>query len=169
MTVIKGLILYGSVPLLIAGSAALAAEQSAYGGKMSVTVVQQEMRPIDAAGHVIIAEVSKAKNVSTGRIAWMDGAEVVLSEVVDLDKGAGIAHGSGAHVKDGASMPFSYVSNIKTVMMDGKPVMTTEGTTTPLAKSPIRNVRQKCVFTSQTTAECEWWGDAARGPRSSSR
>jgi hypothetical protein len=158
---VKKIILFASLPMLFVG-AALAAGRPDYGGKMSLTVVKQEARPLDAAGHVVAAEVIKGTNVSTGRIAWMDGSDVLLSEIADLDKGNGTAHGVGSHVKDGVSMPFSYVDTVKTVMVDGGPLTTAEGPVTPLTKSPMKNVTVKCTFTSQTTLECEWRGDAIK-------
>jgi hypothetical protein len=154
-------ILFASLPLLVVGAAS-AAGRPDYAGKMSLTVVHQEARPLDAAGHVVAAEVLKGTNASTGRIAWMDGSDVVLSEVADLDKGNGTAHGIGSHLKDGVSMPFSYVDTVKTVMVDGRPLTTAEGPVSPLSKSPVKNVTVKCTFTSQTTLECEWRGDAVK-------
>lgn len=158
---VKKTILFASLPLLFVGVAS-AAGRPDYGGKMSLTVVTQEARPLDAAGHIVAAEVIKGTNVSKGRIAWMDGSDVLFSEVADLDKGNGTAHGVGSHVKDGVSMPFSYVNTIKTVMANGRPLTTAEGPVTPLTKSPMKNVTVKCTFTSQTTLECEWRGDAIR-------
>jgi hypothetical protein len=150
------------VPSLVAlTGAASAADRPDYGGKMSLTVVQQEARPLDAKGHVAVASIYKGTNVSIGRLPWMDGAEVLMTDVADLDRGNGVSHGSAFDIKDGATNGFTYVNAIKTVMVDGKPMTTVEGDVSK-PNGPMKDIHVKCAFTSQTALECEWTARAAR-------
>jgi hypothetical protein len=147
--------------LLALTGAASAADRPDYGGKMSLTVVQQEARPLDAKGHVAVASIYKGTNASIGRLPWMDGAEVLMTDVADLDRGNGVAHGAGFDLKDGAASDFTYVNAIKTVLVDGKPITTAEGEVSK-ADGPMKDIRVKCNFMSQTTLECEWTARAAK-------
>jgi hypothetical protein len=150
------------VPSLIAlAGAASAADRPDYGGKMSLTVVQQEARPLDAKGHVAVASIYKGTNVSIGRLPWMEGAEVLMADVADLDRGNGVSHGSAFDIKDGAASGFTYVNAIKTVVVDGKPMTTAQGEVSK-PDAPMKDIRVKCVFTSQTALECEWTARAAK-------
>lgn len=146
--------------------AASAGDRPDYGGKMSLTVIHQEATPLDAKGHVALATIYKGKQVSTGRLPWMDGADVVLTGVADLNQGNGVEHGSAFDLKDGASKAFTYVNEIKTVVVDGKPMTTADGKVSKASDAPMKDVRVHCLFTSQTTLDCEWTGraekDAAR-------
>jgi hypothetical protein len=157
----------GRVALAVAASltaltgAANAADRPDYGGKMSLAVVQQEARPLDAKGHVAVATIYKGTNASIGRLPWMEGADVLMSEVADLDHGNGVAHGSGFDIKDGAVSGYTFVNAIKTVMVDGKPMTTAEGEVSKL-DGPMKDIRVKCAFTSQTTLDCEWTAHAAK-------
>jgi hypothetical protein len=142
-----------------------AADRPDYGGKMSLTVVQQEARPLDAKGHVAVASIYKGTNASIGRLPWMDGAEVLMTDVADLDRGNGVAHGSGFDLKDGAASGYTYVNAIKTVLIDGKPMTTAEGEVSKPG-GPMKDIRVKCTFTSQTALDCEW---TARATKAASR
>ncbi len=141
--------------------AAGAADRPDYGGKMSLTVVQQEARPLDAKGHVAVASIYKGTNASIGRLPWMDGAEILMTDVADLDRGNGVAHGSGFDIKDGATSSYTFVNAIKTVLVDGKPMTTVEGEVSKPG-GPMKDIRVKCNFTSQTTLECEWTARATK-------
>jgi hypothetical protein len=142
--------------------AASAADQPDYGGKMSMTVVHQEAKPLDNKGRVAAASTYRGINASIGRIPWMDGAEVLMSDITDLAQGNGPAHGSGFHIKDGAAKAFTYVDDVKTTVVDGKPMTTVDGKVTNASDAPIKDIRVHCVFTSQTALECEWTGQAMK-------
>ncbi|MFQ5660985.1 MAG: hypothetical protein ACE5GZ_11200 [Gammaproteobacteria bacterium] len=59
-------------------------------GKFSQSYSKQEALPIpQAQGHVIMLTESQGSNSSTNGSAYMDGAKVVISEIVDLDRGNG--------------------------------------------------------------------------------
>jgi hypothetical protein len=162
---------HGRVALAVVASlvalvgAASAADRPDYGGKMSLTVVQQEAHPLDAKGHVAVASIYKGTNVSIGRLPWMEGADVLMTDVADLDRGNGVAHGSAFDIKDGAASGFTFVNAIKTVMVDGKPMTTVEGEVSK-PDAPMKDIRVKCAFTSQTTLECQW---TARASKAASR
>ncbi len=141
--------------------AACADDRPDYGGKMSLTVIQQEAHPLDANGHVAVASIYKGTNSSFGRLPWMDGADVLMTDVADLDRGNGVAHGSGFDIKGGATSDYTYVNAIKTVLVDGKPMTTVAGDVSKPG-GPMKDIRVKCTFTSQTTLECEWRGDAVK-------
>jgi hypothetical protein len=153
-----------AAPLFFAG-AACAGDRPDYGGKMSLTVTQQEARPLDAKGHVAVASIYKGTNASIGRLPWMDGADVLMTDVADLDRGNGVAHGSGFDLKDGSASGYTYVNTIKTTLVDGKPMTTVEGDVSKPG-GPMKDIRVKCAFTSQTTLECEW---TARATKAASR
>ncbi len=141
--------------------AAGAADRPDYGGKMSLHVVQQEARPLDAKGHVAVASIYKGTNASIGRLPWMDGAEILMTEVADLDRGNGVAHGSGFDLKDGAASGYTYVNAIKTVLVDGKPMTTVAGEVSKPG-GPMKDIRVNCTFISQTTLECQWTARATK-------
>ena len=145
--------------------AACADDRPDYGGKMSLTVVQQEAHPLDANGHVAVASIYKGTNASIGRLSWMDGADVLMTDVADLDRGNGVAHGSGFDIKGGATSPYTYVNTIKTTLVDGKPMTTVAGEVSKPG-GPMKDIRVKCTFTSQTALECEW---TARATKAASR
>jgi hypothetical protein len=147
-------------------NAACAAGQPDYGGKMSLTVVHQEAKPLDDKGHVAVASTYKGTNVSIGRLPWMDGADVLMADVADLTQGNGLAYGSGFDIKDGAAKAFTYVNAIKTKMVDGKPMTTADGKVAKASDIPMKNIRVHCAFTSQTTLDCEW---TARATKAASR
>ncbi len=150
-----------ALPLILAGAAG-AAGRPDYGGKMSLNVVQQEAHPLDAKGRVAVASVYKGTNTSIGRLPWMDGADVLMTDVADLDRGNGQAHGSGFDIKDGAAKGYTYVNKIKTVLVDGKPMTTADGIVTKIGAAPMKDIRVHCAFTSQTSLECEWRADATK-------
>ena len=149
------------LPLCLAGGAK-AAGGSDYGGKLSLTIVHQEAKPLDDKGHVVMATTYKGTNVSTGRQSWQDGADVVMVAYADLVQGNGASRGFGVDMKDGVAKPWSYVNKVKTVMVNGLPRITTEGEVTKLIPAPMRDIRSHCVFTSQTTLECEWSAQAIK-------
>ena len=141
--------------------AARADNRPDYGGKMSLTVIQQEAHPLDANGHVAVASIYKGTNASIGQLPWMDGADVLMTDVADLDRGSGVAHGSGFDIKGGATSSYTYVNTIKTTLVDGKPMTTVTGDVSK-PDGLMKDIRVKCTFTSQTTLECEWHGDAVK-------
>lgn len=142
--------------------AARAADRLDYGGKMSLTVVHQEAKPLDDKGHVATATVYKGTNSSTGRIAYMDGSDVFISDVADLAQGNGSALGSGMHIKDGVAKGWTVVDAIKTTIVDGKPMTTIDGKVSNASDAPLKDISVHCLFTSQTTMECDWTGRAMK-------
>lgn len=149
------------LPLCLAGSAKAAGSPD-YGGKLSLTIIHQEAKPLDDKGHVVMATTYKGTNVSTGRLSWLDGAEVLMVDYADLVQGNGASRGFGVDVKDGVTKPWSYVNKVKTVMVNGLPRTTSEGEVTKLSATPMKDIRSHCVFTSQTTLECEWSAQAMK-------
>lgn len=149
------------LPLCLAG-AANAAGRPDYGGKATLTIVHQEATPLDKKGHVVLTTIYKGTNVSTGRLPWMDGAEIMMADYADLIQGSGRSRGFGADVKGGVAKPWSYVSKLKTVMVDGRPRTTSEVVIRKLAAAPMKHIRSHCVFTSKTTMDCEWTATATK-------
>ena len=133
-----------------------AASAQDYAGKF--TVVAQEARPLDATGRVVLGTLYKGTNVSTGGTSYMDGAQVLLVDMSDAVKGNGPEHGVLTFIKDGVSNTSSYVGAVKIVEVDGKPVTTTESFT---PSSEPEDIWSKCVFSSQTQLDCEWWSGLA--------
>lgn len=147
--------LFAAAAVALGAGAASADDRPDYGGKMSLTVVQQEAHPLDANGHVVVASIYKGNNASIGRLPWMDGADVLMTDVADLDRGNGEAHGSGFDIKGGATSSYTYVNTIRTTLVDGKPMTTVAGDVSKPG-GPMNDIHVKCAFTSQTSLECEW-------------
>jgi hypothetical protein len=129
-----------------------AASASHYAGKF--TVVAKEARPVDA-GRVVLATLYKGTNVSTEGTSYVDGAQVLLVDISDAANGNAPEHGVLTFIKDGVSKTSSYVGAVQTELVDGKPVTTTESFVTPVSE-PV-DIWSKCVFSSQTRLDCEWW------------
>jgi hypothetical protein len=149
---VQKLIFFAGMPLAFI----CAASASDYAGKF--TVVAQEARP-DATGRVFLATLYKGTNVSTGGTSYMDGAQVLLTDMSDAVKGNGPERGVLTFIKDGEPKTNSYVDAVKTVLVNGKPVTTAESFVTPLSE-PV-DIWANCVFSSQTRLDCEWWSGLA--------
>ncbi len=59
-------------------------------GQFKQSYTKQEVIPIpQAQGHMIMLTQTKGTNTSTNKSGYMDGAEVVISEILDLNQGNG--------------------------------------------------------------------------------
>lgn len=114
---------------IVLGSAVRAAEKKVDGKPVDVTVncdiVQQQTHPLGAPDSVVVAEVGKGTTKIPGDP--IDGADVLMSETVVLDKGNGIDHGTISFANDKGSITNAYWGTAKTMMVDGQPRTTTSG------------------------------------------
>src|SRR4051794_11842690 len=80
--------------LLLLLAARPAAERIRVGGTFTMTYTQQHPLPVaDAEGHVLLASEANGTNRSTGSTAFLDGAEVRITEIADLVQGNGSHQG----------------------------------------------------------------------------
>ncbi|MBI4005548.1 MAG: hypothetical protein HY356_02665 [Gammaproteobacteria bacterium] len=71
-------------------SASMAGNFEKIAGQFNQTYSKQEVLPVpQAQGHIIMLTQSKGKGTSTNGSGYMDGAQVVINEIVDLNQGNG--------------------------------------------------------------------------------
>jgi hypothetical protein len=111
-----------------------AADSARVGGEFNGRVVQHDTIGFgDTPGHVLALNQAKGTNRSTGATDYMDGADIVNSELSDLTMGTGTHQGYIVMAK-GADSSFTRWSGKVTTRLgaDKSPVTTFEGSWTKL-------------------------------------
>lgn len=157
-----------SLPLIALVGMAWApwAGKSKVAGTFNVSVIQhQSIDVADAPGHALVLNEAKGANRSTGRDRYMDGAEIVNSEIADLTQGNGIHQGYVRMIKDGESTVTKWNGKVTTVLSQEKtPITTFEGTWTKLAGTGryagiSGSGSYKGRMTSETAYVVDWQGE----------
>jgi hypothetical protein len=162
LSIAKYALIIASAPLLMMG-AARAADSSDYSGTFTESVVKKVAMPLDAQGRVIVVQVLQGTNKNTGRDDYMDGAQLLSSETLTLDKGNGPQSGIVTFIKDGKGESYPYTGSVKTVLADGKPQTSGKGTWKALpGDSMIGSGTYHWVLTSETDLSGEWKGHLQR-------
>lgn len=126
---LKGIV----VLVAVMGTTALVAEAqaqvNAMSGKAKLTQTKKEVIPVgDVEGHVLMIGESSGTNVSTGKLAFMDGAKARSLGIYDLTKGNGSQSGYFILSKDDSETVVKVTGALKTVLSpEGKPLTTMSG------------------------------------------
>lgn len=143
---------------LFAVPVALRAESMKVLGTFEAKVTQQQVHPLDAEGRVVVSELSKGTTKSPG--APIDGAEMLLSENVVLDKGNGPEQGSVSYANDKGSITNEIHGTVKTVMADGQPHTTISGTYKMIAGTGLfAGGEGHGTFTANYTSKTDYKGE----------
>lgn len=151
-----------ALPLLVTGEAA-AAGNSDFSGAFTSSIVRKLAAPLDAHGHVIVVQVLQGTNKNTGRRDFMDGAQLLFSETLSLDKGNGPETGVITFVKNGTSESYPYSGSVKTLIVDGKPRTSAVGTWHSMPGDTMAGSgTYQWAATSETDLTGEWKGHLQR-------
>ncbi len=98
-------------------------------GQFKATYAKQEALPIpDGEGHMLILGEAHGSNTSTGKVSYMDGAQIVNKEIDDLFRGNGPHSGYVTMSKNGEETVTKWSGNVTTVLnKDGTPNTTMKG------------------------------------------
>lgn len=118
----------GVWPLVAVGAMAALSPANATGisGTFTGTCFQQDPRPLESPDHVLVSQLCKATNANPG--GPFDGDAVIFSQIVDLNRGNGPQTGENAFIDKTGSLTAEYRGMIKTVLVDGQPRTTADGT-----------------------------------------
>jgi hypothetical protein len=159
-------VLAGGVLSLLVFGTATADDRGDMGGKLTTTIVKQDVFPVaDKPGHVIVVGSSQGTNESTGKVPWMPGSKVVTTWVVDIVNGAGTVDAYSTFTL-GKDVESSHsVGKYTTAMSpDGKTPLTTQaGTWQTVSGSGAwagasGSGSWKTTVTSPTQSVSEWSG-----------
>ena len=114
------------IPFIIGLTAvpAMAEYSNVSGSFKSVKYTKQEVIPVpQSQGHIIMLTNAASRNTDTSQTGYMDGAEVVISEIVDLNQGNGPSNGYVTFtMENGDEIVCKINGNISTtVSEDGQP------------------------------------------------
>lgn len=115
-----------SLAALLVSSTIASAQSMKVHGTFEASVTQQQAHLLGADGMVIVSQLAKGTTKSPG--APIDGAEMLLSENVVLDRGNGPEQGSVSYANDKGSVTDEIHGAVTTVMVDGQPHTTVSGT-----------------------------------------
>ena len=94
-------------------------------GTMDAAVTQQQIIPLGSADRVVVGSLHKGSTKSAG--SPLDGASLVTTDTVVLDRGNGPQAGVITLGSDKGSITNEIRGSLKTVMVDGRPRVTTSG------------------------------------------
>ena len=123
-TVVSLLFAASILPL---GTPASAAD-ALHSGEWSAEFVKQEARPLGGPDHIVVSAVAVGKNKSKGTQSRTDGAQVLMSDMIEIKQGNGPQNGLFTLVDGKGSLTASYTGRVTTTMVDGQPKTTGEGT-----------------------------------------
>jgi hypothetical protein len=139
---------------------------SKVGGTFTGNVIQHDTIGLgDAAGHVLALNQAKGTNRSTGATEYMDGADIVNSELADLTMGTGRHQGFIVMAKGPDSAYTRWSGRVTTrLSADKTPITTFEGTWTKQRGTGrytgIKGTgRYQGHMTSPTAYVIEWSGE----------
>jgi hypothetical protein len=143
-----------------------APDRQQVGGTFTMTYSQLDPLPVgDTEGHVLISNHATGANRSTGRDAYMDGAEVANTEIADLTQGNG-PHQGYVILSSGADRAVNkWNGKVTTVLgADKQPATTFEGTWTKVnGTGRYEGVRGQGTYrgrmTGQQTYLVDWKGE----------
>lgn len=157
-----------AIPLLSLAwlAAAPAPERTKVAGTFTMKYAQQQMLPVGSQeGHALILGESRGSNRSTGKGAYMDGAETVNVETADLTQGNGPHQGYLTFSKDGESTLTRWNGKVTTILAEDKTPRTSfEGSWTKVSGTGqyegIRGSgKYKGHFTAKDQYVVNWEGE----------
>ena len=146
---------------LVLGTTVAHAQTMNTSGTFEAGITNQQVHPIGPNGMVIMSSLSKGTTRSPG--APIDGAEMLLSENVVLDRGNGPEQGSVSFVNEKGSLTNEIHGTVKTVLVDGQPRTTASGTYKMISGTGIfaggeGHGTYAVTFTSKTDYKGEYKG-----------
>lgn len=123
--VIRTVLVGASLACLASGAMA---RDPVHAGSFTLQISKQEVQPLGSKDHVLISQVSRGTNKSTGSEPVGDGGQALSSETVELDHGNGPDHGLYTVADDKGSTTAEYRGKVTTTMVDGKPRTSAQGT-----------------------------------------
>ena len=127
-------------------------------GTMEAAVTQQQVVPLGSADHVAVGSLHKGSTKSAG--SPLDGAALVLTDMVVLDKGNGPQAGVITLGNDKGSMTNEIHGSLKTVMVDGQPRISTSGTYKMINGTGIfTGGSAHGTYTASFTSKTDWTGE----------
>lgn len=149
---------------------AAAAGEADHAGTYTASIVKQEARPLGSPDRLLVAQVAQGTNRSTGATKFMDGAQALWSETVELDKGNGPQHGTISLVDAEGSTTSTYTGSLRTTMVDGQPRTTGQGTWRMVSGTGAHAGKAgqgsyTFTMTSQTEFTGEWKGTVSLASR----
>lgn len=147
-----------SAAAMIALSSAATAAEMKVTGTMQASETQQQVLPSGGPDHIIVTMLDKGTTKSAG--SPLDGATIVLSETAILDKGNGPQAGIISLANDKGSITDEIRGTVKTVMVDGKPHMTTSGTYKMIVGTGMfAGASGHGTYSVSFTSEKDWVGE----------
>jgi hypothetical protein len=144
-------------------------------GVFSMKVGQQQALPVASpADPVLLLTQSSGTNRSTGKAAYMQGAQVTNREIADLTQGNGPHRGYITEASGADTTVTSYQGKVSTTLgPDRKPITRFEGTWSKLKgtgqyEGVTGSGSYKGRMTSPTEYTVEWSGEIST-PRTASR
>lgn len=107
---------------------AVPAGEADHAGTYAATITRQEARPLGSPDRLLVAQVAQGSNRSTGATPFMEGAQAIWSETVELDKGNGPQRGMISLIDARGSTTSEYSGTLTTTMEGGQPRTTGQGT-----------------------------------------
>ncbi len=98
-------------------------------GQFKQKYTKQEVLPVpQAEGHILMLTETQGSNTNRGQSDYMDSAQIVLREIVDLEQGNGSHSGYVIETSsNGDEVIAKFSGQITTVMVEGKPNTTMKG------------------------------------------
>jgi hypothetical protein len=128
-TLLKSVVLKAAVLVFSLFSITAMAGNTNVAGQFKATYAKQEALPIpDGEGHMLLLSEAHGSNTSTGKVSYMDGAQIVNKEILDLIQGNGPHSGYVTMSKDGQETVTKWSGKVTTVLnKDGTPSTTFKG------------------------------------------
>lgn len=144
-------------------------------GVFSMKVGQQQTLPVASpAEPVLLLTQSSGTNRSTGKSAYMDGAEVINRQIADLTQGNGPQQGYITEIHGADTTVTRYQGKVVTTLgADQKPITRFEGTWSKLrGTGQYEGVTGAGSYTGKMTSPTEYtveWSGEISTPRTASR
>jgi hypothetical protein len=148
------------------------ADQVRDAGSIDGEVVKRDMQPIpDQEGHVLILSESKGTAANPG--GSVDGFSVSIRESLDLSQGSGSQNGYVIFTKGSDEQVVKIHGTVRTVMKEGKPNTTFEGSYEVVAgKGALAESRGSGTysgyFSTEDAFQVDWQGHKS-GPKEAAK
>jgi hypothetical protein len=111
------------------GTTASIAGSTKIAGQFKQKYTKQEVLPVpQAEGHMLMLTETQGSNTNRGQNDYMDSAQVVLREIVDLEQGNGSHSGYVIETSsNGDEVIAKFSGQVTTVMVEGQPNTTMKG------------------------------------------
>jgi hypothetical protein len=153
---IRSLALFTAATALLTGAAL--AEDKTPAGHIKAAYTRSQALPIaDKPGHVLLATESKGKNTSTGGQEILNGWDVTVAAVADMEQGNGPYQGYVTFSKDDKTAVVKLDGKVTTVMAAGQPMTTIAGNFVDVSGPYVGKAGTfKTTMTSESTFVADW-------------